>query len=338
MKKTTIRDIAEELHLCRNTVTKALNNGAVAHETRIEVVRKAKEMGYSKIRPELIKELFGEDQETNKGTILLLFNRSESLFWNKILTGISDEVNKNKYRMQLHIVDDKDYDGEETCKIIAPDVKGIVLLCGFMDRFVEGISKRNLPVTFFNANLEAEKYLRFGNVITLEAKYSVGLLVEKVLAEGKREFGFIGYTKTSINIQQRLDGMLEALRRHNISVNPNLLFTEYRKDCYYNYSVVEAVIQEMPYIPEVIVCANDDIAKYAATALMKSSAQVAASTTLIGFDNTIERDFFKQDILTVDVHKEEVGRRIIKATIEQIECPELDHVLITIATYPIVNK
>lgn len=338
MKKITIQDIANELHLCRNTVAKALNDGPVAYETRIEVVKKAQEMGYSKLRQELIHELFCEEQETNKGIILVLFNRSESLFWNKILAGVSDEVNENKYRLQLHIVDDGDCSGEETCKIIAPDVKGIVLLCGFMDRFVEGISKANLPITFFNASLEVEKYLRFGNVIMLAAKYSVGTLVEKVLAEGKREFGFIGYTETSVNIQHRLDGMLEALHRHNISVNSDLLFTKYRKDCYFNYSVVEAVIQEMPYIPEVIVCANDDIAKYAATALMKISTEVAMKTTLIGFDNTIERDFFRQDILTVDVHKEEVGRRIIKATIDQIEHPELDHMLITIATYPILNK
>ena len=45
--RVTLQDIADELGLSRNTVSKAINNtGILADNTRDRVLRKAKEMGY----------------------------------------------------------------------------------------------------------------------------------------------------------------------------------------------------------------------------------------------------------------------------------------------------
>ncbi|HEX3020776.1 MAG TPA: LacI family DNA-binding transcriptional regulator [Lachnospiraceae bacterium] len=337
MKKVTIQDIAHELKLSRNTVAKALNNGAVAYETRREVVLKANEMGYAKLDPELLSHMTRRQQDSNKGIILVLFNRAESLFWNKILTGISDEVREYNYRMQLHIVDENDWNGVETLKIIEEDVKGIVFLCGFPLSFVKGIGKAKRPMTFFNAPVEAASFLEYGNVVSLEGKYSVCQLTQRVIDAGKKTFAFIGHASGSYNIQSRLDGMLQALGKNNIEFDSKMLITEWAKHGYYNYSVVEEVVQGMSYIPEVIVCANDDIAKYVASALMKKDMELAMRTTLIGFDNTIEEEFFKQDILTVHIRKEEVGRRLIKTTLDKINNPDLDNAIITVATYPVLK-
>ena len=47
MKRVTIQDIANELGVSRNTVSKAINNGgSLAEATRERVLRKAVEMGY----------------------------------------------------------------------------------------------------------------------------------------------------------------------------------------------------------------------------------------------------------------------------------------------------
>ena len=46
-KRVTIQDIADELHLSRNTISKAINNtGNVSPETKNLIFRKAAEMGY----------------------------------------------------------------------------------------------------------------------------------------------------------------------------------------------------------------------------------------------------------------------------------------------------
>lgn len=338
MKKVTILDIAEELKLCRNTVAKALHNGPVSYETRMAVVQKAVEMGYTKLDPELLVQMQERERELNKGIILVLFNRSESLFWNKILTGISDEVNANHYRMQLHIVDERDEDGSETLRLVDGEVKGIVFLCGFQEEFIKGIRRAQVPFTFFNAPVEAASYLEFGNVVALEGKYAVKRLVERAVEQGKRSYAFIGHAFGSNNIQARLAGMLQALEENGIEADSRLLITGREESGYYSYGIVEEIVHSMPYMPEVFVCINDDVAKYVASALLKVKMQLAMDTIIIGFDNTIEADFFKQDIMTVDIHKEEVGRRLVKTTLDQIQNPRLDNAIITVATYPVFKQ
>ena len=85
MKKVTIQDIAKEMGLSRNTVAKALSNGAVAPETRNAVIQKAWQMGYAKLADDMQQEMETRYRKEQSGTILVLFNRSESVFWNRTL-------------------------------------------------------------------------------------------------------------------------------------------------------------------------------------------------------------------------------------------------------------
>jgi LacI family transcriptional regulator len=58
MRKITIQDVARKLNLSRNTVAKALNNSeTVSYETRCMVIKKAYEMGYSKLSPAVLKSI-----------------------------------------------------------------------------------------------------------------------------------------------------------------------------------------------------------------------------------------------------------------------------------------
>lgn len=335
MKKVTILDIADELNLSRNTVAKALSGGNVSYETKITVVQKAYDMGYPKLDGKLLDEMNRLMKEKNTGTILVLFNRSESYFWNRVLTGISDELNKKGYRMQLHIVDENDETGEETRKLVVQDVKAIIFLCIFPIEFVKTMSKANLPMTFFNAPVEMAEYLALGDVVTLEGWYSMARMVQKVIDMEKKSFGFIGYTKGSKTTHDRYGGFMEALRKNNLKPEPDCLFIRDAKSSYYDYKVIERIILNLAKLPEVFVCANDDIAKYVASALAKIDMKIAKEIILIGFDNTIEPEFFKSDIYTVDIHKESVGRRLVKSVLDQID-EKMDHAIITLETFPLI--
>ena len=126
MKKVTIQDIAMELGLSRNTVAKALNGGFVSPSTKQAVVQKAWQMGYAKLDENLLQEVKSVYHKNNRGTILVLFNHWQSTFWNRTLAGISVAVNTEDCRMQLHVVDEDDKNGEGVLKLIADDVKGII--------------------------------------------------------------------------------------------------------------------------------------------------------------------------------------------------------------------
>ena len=114
----------------------------------------------------------------------------------------------------------------------------------------------------------------------------------------------------------------------------NILFTRPSNGIYFSYSMVEEAIQQMEDMPDAIVCENDDIAKCAAMALLHRDAELAKRTIITGFDNMIEDDFFKNDIITVEVRIEELGRRLVKSVVDRVRDPRLGIVFATLSTYP----
>lgn len=338
MKRVTIQDIAEELHLSRNTVAKALSDGSVSYETRVQVVKKAQQMGYAKLDEKLLQEVDNSLRQKNTGTILVLFDRTDTSFWKQMLTGISDAVTMLGYRMQLHIVEESDLDGDETLKVIAPDIQGIIFLCVFPIRFVKGMQRAGLPMTFFNIPVNAEEYIALGDVINVDGFYSLNRVTRYLIEQGKKEFAFIGYAQGSRVVQSRYIGFINALQKYRIPINEKLLFTKPAHGNYFNYGLVAEIIEGMDNIPEVFICENDDIAENVATALMKRNYDLAMKTTIVGFDNTISDDFFKPDIITVDIHKENLGKRLVKSILDRVEDPMMDHAFITLSTYPILPE
>jgi LacI family transcriptional regulator len=338
MKKVTIQDIAAEMGLSRNTVAKALNGGVVSPQTKQAVVQKAWQMGYTKLDDKLLEEVKNTYRRTNTGTILVLFNHMQSIFWTRALAGISNAVNEEGYRMQLHVVDDNDRDGEETLRYIADDVKGIIFLSVFPPKFVRGISKAKLPMTFFNCPVNAQEYIKTGDVINVEGFYAMNTITDYVTKQrGCNKLSYIGFAEGSRMIQARYLGFLNSCNQSGIPLDPNLLYTRPRNNVGYSYAMVEDVVKNMPYIPDAIICEDDDVAKHVSLALLQRDARAVKSVIITGFNNTIEPDFFKSDIITVDVRIDALGRRLVKSVLDRVKNPLLDQSFTTLETYPKLN-
>lgn len=335
MKKVTIQDIAAQMGLSRNTVAKALNGGLVSPQTRQAVVQKAWQMGYAKLDESLLEEVKNTYRKVNTGTILVLFNHMQSVFWTRALAGISSAVNDEGYRMQLHAVDENDKDGSETLRLIAEDVKGIIFLCVLPIRFVKGVGRAKLPMTFFNSPVNAQEYIELGDVVNEEGFYSMSRLTNYVIREkGCERLAYIGYAEGSRMIQARYLGFLNACSQNKIQLDARMQYTCPVNQESFSYAEVEEVVNNMPYIPDAVVCEDDDVAKHVALALLQRDAQAAKNTVITGFNNTLEPDFFKNDIITVDVRIEEIGRRLVKSVVDRVKSPTMDLSFITITTYP----
>lgn len=335
MKKVTIQDIAAEMGLSRNTVAKALNGGLVSPQTRHAVVQKAWQMGYTKLDENLVEEVRTSYRKGNTGTILVLFNQMQSVFWTRMLAGISSAVNDEGYRMQLYVVNEKDKDGDEAGRLIADDVKGIIFLSVFPIRFVRGIARKKIPMTFFNSPVNAQEYIRLGDVINVEGFYSMNVLTDYVIEQKKcTKFAYIGFAEGSRMIQARYLGFLNACSQKRIELDGRIQYTRPANNVSFSYAMVEKVIEDMPYIPEAVVCEDDDVAKHAALAILQKDPQAVKRVVITGFNNTLGQDFFKKDIITVDVRIEEMGKRLVKSVLDKVKCPTMDISFTTIATYP----
>lgn len=109
--KVTIQDIANELQLSRNTVSKAINNtGVLADATREKILRKAAEMGYKQFA---YLQLFQEDAAktaepsilpSDKREIAMLTTQflSNSHFSSMMLDRFQSEIDHLHSYMTIH--------------------------------------------------------------------------------------------------------------------------------------------------------------------------------------------------------------------------------------------
>ncbi len=142
MRKVTIQDVAGELDLSRNTVAKALNNSeTVAYETRYLVIKKAYEMGYSKLSPVVLNDFKIKDSLERTKTIVVFARRELSAFWNRIIMGISDELNKNNCRLQFNFISEEDEANHVLPLDMQTDMSGIIILSVFRKSYLELIIK-----------------------------------------------------------------------------------------------------------------------------------------------------------------------------------------------------
>ena len=72
-----------------------------------------------------------------------------------------------------------------------------------------------------------------------------------------------------------------------------------------------------------------------ATALRKIDEKLAWDVILIGFDDTIDDNFFKKGIITANINKEGIGKRLVRALVARLQYPNSDFELIAVATHPL---
>lgn len=337
MKKVTILEIAKEMNLSRNTVAKALKGGHVSNDTKMDVVRTALKMGYTKLDDELVEELNQYKKSRLNGALLVIYHKWEATRINRILLGISDLASDSGLRVQILITDDTNVRSDSILEQISKEVRGVIFLGVYPNGIVKEVAKRELPITFFNTPVNAQDYIEIGDVYSLESFYAMNKLIGYCIeVKHCNSFAFIGNAEGSRGIQARMLGFISACNHHGIKVLEEELFTRPEKDLFFSYNEVAGVLGKMRTFPDAFICEDDDVAKNVATWLYKNEYENenGTETVITGFGNTIEKDFIRQDILTVEVRFEELGKRLVMSVLERLENPSQDISFVTVATYP----
>jgi LacI family transcriptional regulator len=194
-------------------------------------------------------------------------------------------------------------------------------------------------MTFFNSPVNAQEYIKLGDVINVEGFYSMSAITDYVtIKRGCKSLAYVGFAEGSRMIQARYLGFLNSCNQSGMQLNPNFQYTRPLNNTNFSYAMVEEVVNGMPYIPDAIICEDDDVAKHVALAILQRDPQAIKKVIITGFNNTLEPDFFKSDIVTVDVRIEELGRRLVKSVLDRVKNPTMDISFTTLATYPILER
>lgn len=338
MKKVTIKEIANEMGLSRNTVAKALTNSdVVSYNTRRAVIEKANELGYQKLPANASRILNQVNAQVAK-TILVLAYTEISVFWNEIILGISEELKNNGYKLRFNFISPED----EASMLLPIDwedeAEGILLLSVFSENFIRKIMEKKIPVVFLDCPADSSTFTKYGDVLVSEGKESMKMVVNHLIGQGIKKFSYLGDITYCKSVRERYEGFTAALEQANLSIDSKLMMTNHVEKRYYEGFEVEEALASLTELPEAIVCANDDVAQFAIRYLKNRNIRVPEDIAVTGYDNLESMTHVEPFITTVNVENQLLGRRLVQQLMFRLKHPEFKPEVIHVGTDVIFRR
>ena len=283
----TIKEIAALANVSSATVSNVLNNrNNVGEETRQKILRLCEEYGYTNHKTKRL-----QNDETK--TILFNFSDYERNFYLKIIHGISDYVYSRDYDLMICTNKSckKFMDPSLTCGAIMLDkkCKNSVLIDkaneGYpivsLDRIIDVPNIKSVVVNNYNAMSE---------------------LIQGLIDKGYRDFGYVAGIDTLDN-QERYKAVRDVLQKNGIIFRrENYFIGDYSEKSGYQSARLMLLSEN---VPEVLVCANDNMAIGAIQALKQEGLKIPEDIAVTGFDGTEMAEFM--GLTTVDIPDYERG-------------------------------
>lgn len=333
MKRVSIQEIADNLKISRNTVSKALkNDDSVSYDTRQKVIKRAMEMGYGKIKPEIVRKM--DNLHPNRtGNVAVIAHADYSDFWRRILNGISEELNKANCNLLYSCIGHEDEDNLVLPANIANlNVDGIIVLSVFKKQYIEVLIKTKIPITYFDAPVKSSNSDLQGDIILVDGERAIYEITRHLLENGNERLGFIGDITYCRTIYERWCGFKDALHEAGIIMDEDICFVNKARDRYYAYEDIYDALSKIEQMPQAFVCANDNIAAQAIKYLKSAGYKIPEDIAVTGFDDAYETYYVEPHLTTVHVYTEQLGRRLVEELFWRIRDPRKAFETIKIAT------
>lgn len=333
----TIKRIADELHLSRNTVSKALNGRHVPEKTRQIIFEKAKEMNYKSFH------ITNGTQVEKKYRILLVSAKplNNINFFISLISSIENYCFERNYEFFQYIFNTKKNDFNKFADYATElNVDGIIAIECFDKDFITKLLKLEIPVCFYDFAHQQFSFSQNFDVIFTNDEQSISDYVKLLHKKyNARYFTFVGDHRHCHSFRKRYTGMLIGLKNVKIhhSSNEDINLSEEQFN-YGNPKDLKEQIYKLPQFPEVFICCNDFVARNVCIALKTMNIHVPSQALVIGFDNSVESYTLSPTITTFSTDNQFIGNELMRTLINRIENKQNPSRFITVSTDLIVRE
>jgi len=333
-KKVTMQQIANYLGVSKFVVSKALSGkGGVSEATKERVLDAAAQLGYFAQRP-LNKPMNTEhkriDSGSSKQSVLVLmpnirFQTKESLYWGRILDGISAELQKRDIGMAIL----SEQNADRLTGLINPEgIMGMIGVGEISSAMLLDI--RRLGITMVLVDHEDD-------LIPLDSIFvdnfeAVHRLTKQLLSTGKEDIAFVGNIHFSRSFYDRFLGYRAAVEGYYYSnsqhrgqaypwLDRSLLTLEgYEREHFTDQ--IKQWLLSLKQLPSAIVCGNDTIALSLMDVLKGRGIEVPEQLSVTGFDNIEDSYTNALPLTTVHVPKEMLGKKAVERLLNRLQHQE----------------
>lgn len=334
--RVTIQDIADELGVSRNTVSKAINNtGILADATREKVLKKAIEMGYKQFSYVNISDFELPDSPLLSATKreIALFTSNfigSSHFASTMLDKFQRELSVMGYSFTMHRLQ-----AHEIEQLLLPAsyiedrTAGIICIEMFDRNYCSMLCSLDTPVLFVDSPAYSSIEPLKADHLYMDNQTNIHRFVREMVRRDKKRIGFIGEAIHCQSFFERYMGYRNALYLSGLDCPEDCCITGNKLaaknpgyEAYREYLLEE--IQKIEKLPDVFICANDFIAMDTLLVFKQLGISVPNDVYLCGFDDSPESKVMTPSLTTVHIHSQIMGFSAVHLLLSRIKEPSLN--------------
>lgn len=332
-KKVTIQDIADELGISRNTVSKAINNSeGLADATRERVLQKAVEMGYKQfsyvgalaaVSGAAAATATGHPQAQGyRGEIALVTGSflAHSHFASLMLDKFQREISQLGYTMNTHRVTPVELENKTLPITMNLDqIKAIMCIEMFDWDYDEMLCGLGIPILFVDGPAKRGGRNLPADQLYMDNFTEISRFVNDMLEKGFTKIGFVGDYDHCQSFFERYTAFYLTMLMAGQKVEDHFVIRQNHRE------ELTEIIPDMPELPEVFICANDFVATDLMQALAAAGKRVPEDVRICGFDDSAESRLSKPPLTTVHIHTQVIAYSAVHLLISRIKAPSLDY-------------
>lgn len=313
MKKRPLRikDIAELLNISVSTVSRALRDTYdVNRETREKVLALANQLKY---RPNIHASALASGNTRNIGVVIPFIT---NYYFSTVISGIQETAYNNGYNLILLVTNDsaeREQSMIENLSITSLD--GLLISISSnstMAGHFQSLIDDGISVVFFDRipkNIEATKVMQDDFRGAFKA-------TEHLILNGYSRIAHIAGNEHLAFTQNRLQGYLEALKKHNIPVREEwIIYSGFSQQC--GEEDMQNLLR-LPEQPDAVFAVNDRKAVGAIMTVKNNGLQVGKDIGVIGFTNDPISTIIEPTLSTIEEPAFDIGRQSCELLIKHI--------------------
>ena len=330
MKNVKINDIANELGISRNTVSKVLNGKKMPEKTKKRVLEKAAEMNY--------KQLFAQSNQEYRVLLLSAKPLANINFFIPIIRKIENVCFEKGYQLFQYVCLSNENTKANLKEYIKNlNIDGIICIETFSSSFVKTIMEFGVPVVFLDGPVDV---FEDSYDIIIQDNYTPIKKIINILADkGAKSFGFVGDINHCLSFLERYEAMLLETGKRDIPHDSSMDFLfDDASSFYRDTTAMINEIRSKDKLCDAYICANDFIARRFINVLALLGKNCPKDVKVIGFDDSSEAISSHPHLTTMKVDSDDLAATLINILTIRIRHPSVPKKKIIVGATLIENE
>lgn len=307
--QVTIKDIARELKISPSTVSRALKDHPdISVKTKIAVNELARKYGY---RPNPIALSLLQSKSNVIGVVI---PEIVHFFFSSVISGIEEIAFDAGYNVMI-CQSNESYEREiEVIQAMsASRIDGLLISVSkntyHFDHLKE-LENIGIPVVFFDRvceDIDTHK-------VIIDDFQGAFQAVEHLISIGRKRIAHLSGPQNLLIGSRRLNGYLEALKKHNLLVDNNLILN---CDTYEKALECAPALFQLENPPDAVFAVNDLTAAGAMRAARKLGLQIPGDIAFVGFTNERISTLLEPPLTSVEQHGFEMGEEAMRLLLKR---------------------